>query len=262
MARRKNKLNFKLDPEWMLKEPLDFEYNKYTILDYIQKCERRFDKLEIYPDFVELSLHLANLQSLTKENTLLLTKKKFESCDDEILLKELYPKKPRELTTEEAEELEKTIKFSGGKLFDAFNVAKSIWNLAFDNISLNIRRNKDNIISGMGYVYYFKKNIQKLFVWEYEIKRENDENINSKTIINLIYEGDSKDVNLIETIKTFSKWNQYDNYTTFPVFELKSNQDFPMNETLIPIMKRKIMSFILQIIDMETVKNFDSSAEI
>ena len=31
----------------------------------------------------------------------LLTDKKFESCDDEIMLKDLYPKKPRELSEEE-----------------------------------------------------------------------------------------------------------------------------------------------------------------
>jgi hypothetical protein len=37
---RKKKIDFKLSPEWMLKEPLDFEYNKYTLLGYIQKCEQ------------------------------------------------------------------------------------------------------------------------------------------------------------------------------------------------------------------------------
>jgi len=26
---RKKKMSFKLDPEWLLKEPLDFEFNKY-----------------------------------------------------------------------------------------------------------------------------------------------------------------------------------------------------------------------------------------
>ena len=40
---RKKKMPFKLNPEWMLKEPLDFEYNKYTLLDYLQKCEKNFD---------------------------------------------------------------------------------------------------------------------------------------------------------------------------------------------------------------------------
>ena len=50
MARTK-KQSFKLDPEWMLKKPVDFEFNKYTLLDYLQKCESRFNNLEIYPDF-------------------------------------------------------------------------------------------------------------------------------------------------------------------------------------------------------------------
>ena len=65
---RKKKISFKLNPEWMFKEPIDFEYNKYTLLDYLQKCEKGFDKMEIYPDFVELSLHLANLQSIVKDS--------------------------------------------------------------------------------------------------------------------------------------------------------------------------------------------------
>ena len=60
---RKKKLSFKLNPEWMLKAPLDFEYNKYTLLDYLQKCEKNYENFELYPDFVEISLHLANIQS-------------------------------------------------------------------------------------------------------------------------------------------------------------------------------------------------------
>ena len=89
MGRKKQ--HFKLKPDWMFSQPIDFEYNKYTLLDYIQKCEKSFDDFKIYPDFVEVSLHLANLQSLMKERTLLLTNKKFEHPDDEILVKELYP---------------------------------------------------------------------------------------------------------------------------------------------------------------------------
>jgi len=49
MPKRK-KISFKLNPEWMLKEPVDFEFNKYTLLDYLQKCEQRFNNLEIYPE--------------------------------------------------------------------------------------------------------------------------------------------------------------------------------------------------------------------
>lgn len=255
---RKKKTSFKLDPEWLLKKPLDFEYNKYTLLDYLQKCEKRFDNFEIYPDFVELSLHLANIQSLVKENTLLLTKKQFESPDDEILLKELYPKKPRELSEQETEELDKTIKFSGNKLFDAFNVAKSIWNLAYDNIHISLKKNKNNLGIGKGYIFFYRREEDKIFVWEYEIKNFGKEDFDNKTKINLIYEDFPSEMNLATILDTFSNWNIDPSHEEFPIFELKSTQPFPMDATLIPIMKRKILAYVYQIINFEKLKNFDS----
>ena len=167
---RKKKISFKLNPEWMFKEPIDFEYNKYTLLDYLKKCGKNFDNLEIYPDFVELSLHIANVQSLIKENVFLLTDKKFESCDDEILLKELYPKSPREITEEEETELEKTLKFSNIKLYDAFNVGKSVWSIAYESVVVSIKKNKDSIV-GAGFVVFHQKEENKIFVWEFQLKK-------------------------------------------------------------------------------------------
>jgi hypothetical protein len=256
MARRK-KIEFKLNPEWLLKEPVDFEYNKYTLLDYLQKCEKSFNNLEIYPDFVELSLHLANLQSISKENTLLLTDKKFKSCDDEILLKELYPKKMRDLTKEEENELNKTVKYSGNKLFDAFNMGKSIWNMAYDNLQITLKKNKNNISSPKGYVYYYSRFIEKLLVWEYEIKKVKGDEINSQTIIKLIYEGETNNLSLLKILETFSKWNKTESYQQLPVFEAQVSQNFPLEPTFIPIMKRKIMAYVYQIVNIEKIKNFD-----
>lgn len=259
---RKKKIPFKLDPEWMLKEPIDFEFNKYTLLDYIQKCEKRFDNLEIYPDFVELSLHLANLQSLAKENLLLLTKKKFESCDDEILLKELLPKKPRELSIQEEQELDKTIKFSGVKLFDAFNIGKSIWNLAFDNIHLTIKKNKENISTGRGYVYFYKKEVQTLYIWEYEIRKDKKDDISNKTYLTLLYEGTKENIIIGNIINETSSWKEIEGFDLLPIFEVKSSQNFPMEQTFIPMMKRKIMTYVFQIVNMEILKNFDSEIQL
>ena len=257
MGRRK-KLAFKLNPEWMLKEPLDFEYNKYTLLDYIQKCEQRLDKFEIYPDFVELSLHLANLQSLSKENTLLLTDKKFNSCDDEIMLKDLYPKKPRELSKEEEGELNKTIRYSNDKLFDTFNVAKSIWNIVFDSVDISIKRNKENLASGSGYVFYYRKTENKIYVWEYEIKRKRGGKGLTQTYITKIYESHPENTTLVSIIENYSKFNKTTNYKGLPVFEMSSNQYFPMEQAMVPIMKRKVTAYIFQIVNMVKVKNFDS----
>ena len=257
MPRRK-KISFKLNPEWMLKEPVDFEFNKYTLLDYLQKCEQRFNNLEIYPDFVELSLHLANLQSLVKENTLLLTDKKFESCDDEILLKELVAKKPRDLSKTELEELDKTLKFSGPKLFDSFNIAKSIWNLAFDNLDVILKKNKDAPDLGKGYIFFYRKFDEQIYVWEYEIKKIKGDILNHKTVVKEIYKGGPTDITLLNIIESFSTWKDDENCKNFPIFEAKCSHNFPMEQTLIPILKRKVTAFIYQIINTEKINSFDS----
>jgi len=256
---RKKKISFKLNPEWMFKEPLDFEYNKYTLLDYLQKCEKGFDKMEVYPDFVELSLHLANLQSIVKENTLLLTNKKFESCDDEILVKELIAKKPRELSKEEENELNETIKFSGSKLFDAYNMAKAIWNIAYDSVDVQIKKNKAGLVSGSGYIFYYQKDTESLFVWEYQIKKPKTDNQNNKTYINLIYNGPVDKLTMTNIIDTFSTWNTTDFYHNLPIFEMKCSQKLPMEQTIIPIMKRKVMAYVFQVVNFEKINNnFDS----
>jgi hypothetical protein len=227
-------------------------------LDYIQKCEKNLDRFEIYPDFVELSLHLANMQSLKKENTLLLTNKKFESCDDEIMLKDLYPKKPRQLSEEEEQELTKTIQYSNVKLFDTFNLAKSIWNIVFDSVEISLKKNKNYLASGMGYSFYYSKKDNKVYVWEYLIRRDRKQPNTNKTTIKLIYENSPEDVTLSSIIETNSSFVKSKNYKTFPVFEIKCNQDFPMEQTIIPIMKRKIMTYIFQILNLTKIKDFDS----
>jgi hypothetical protein len=255
---KQNKLPFKLKPDWMLKKPVDFEYNKYTLLDYLQKCNNNFNNLQIYPDFVELSLHLANIQSLVKENRLLLTNKKFESCDDEILLKELTPKKPRQLTDSESTELDKTIKYSGNKLFDAFNMAKSIWNMAYDNMDLSLKRNKNNLASGRGYVYHYRKTDNEIYIWEFEIRKPEGDTFNNKTYINVIFKGEPTSDTLNSIIETYSSWKEEDFYKDLPIFELRCSNDFPMEETFIPIMKRKIMAYVFQIVNLEKINNFDS----
>ena len=47
-----------------------------------------------------------------------------------------------------------------------------------------------------------------------------------------------------------------------PIFEVKSKVVFPMEQTFVPMIKRKILTFIFQIINSELIKSFDSSPKI
>lgn len=255
---KKSKINFKLSPDWMFKEPVDFEFNKYTLLDYLQKCEQGFNNLEIYPNFVELSLHIANTQSLLKENMLLLTKKKFHSYDDEILIKELIPQKPRELSKDEEEELEKTLQFSGPKLYDTFNVAKSIWNLAYDHLEVFLKKNKENINIKRGFIFFYRKSEDLVYVWEYEIKKITKDNYGQKTFIREIYKGVPSELTLQFILETYTTWKDEPKIKEYPIFEAKCSQNFPLEQTLIPILKRKITALVYQTSNQIKINFFDS----
>lgn len=254
---RKKKIPFKLNPEWLLKEPIDFEYNKYTLLGYLQKCEERFNNFEIYPDFIELSLHVANIQTIFKENKFFLTNKKFDSCDDEILLGDLLPKNIRALTSDEKIELSQTLRFSMDRLLDAFNFGKSIWGLAFENINIFVRRNIENISNGQGYSFFYKKDTNEILFWEFYMKKNKNYNYQKKIIFKEIYRGNSTEYRLSEIIENFSSFNKTKFYKNIPIFEIKSSQLFPIEQTLVPIMKRKIQTYINQSLENKQIGKFD-----
>ena len=110
----------------------------------------------------------------------------------------------------------------------------------------------------MGYSFYYSKKDNKVYVWEYLIRRDRKQPNTNKTTIKLIYENSPEDVTLSSIIETNSSFVKSKNYKTFPVFEIKCNQDFPMEQTIIPIMKRKIMTYIFQILNLTKIKDFDS----
>ena len=59
--------------------------------------------------------------------------------------------------------MQKTLKFSNLKLYDAFNVGKSVWSIAYENIVVSLKKNK-NLLVGSGYVVYQHKKENKISV--------------------------------------------------------------------------------------------------
>jgi hypothetical protein len=114
------------------------------------------------------------------------------------------------------------------------------------------------LASGRGYVFYYRKFSNTIYVWEYQIKKRRGGVDSNKTILTKIYESEPDDTTLLTIIENHSTFNKLKNYKSLPVFEMMCNQDFPMEQTVVPIMKRKIMSYIFQIVNMVKIKNFDS----
>ncbi len=105
----KKKFDFIMDTDWLFHGVLDAEQKQYVLLNYFQKLNKYFEEMKIYPMFIELSLHLGNIQTLINSNKILYTEKKFSTNDDELLLSDLKVKDIPVLATEEVDELLKTV---------------------------------------------------------------------------------------------------------------------------------------------------------
>lgn len=56
--------NASLDPNWVTSGLLDFEFKKYILLDYMQKCQAAFHATKLYPPLSDLCLHYKNMVDL------------------------------------------------------------------------------------------------------------------------------------------------------------------------------------------------------
>ena len=142
MTRRKQKIEFLLPTDWMFEKPIDKEHKEYKLLSYFQKMGEKLDRLELYPGFIELSLHLMNVQTLIRERKIIYTDKKFNTIDDELLIRDLKVKNLPELTTEEKQEFVQILTNSAPRITEYFNIAKSVWSLVYDSVEVKVKKNK------------------------------------------------------------------------------------------------------------------------
>jgi hypothetical protein len=52
----------KLDTDWFTKQPIDFEYQKWTLLSFLRDVRHDFDIKILYPHLNDIKYHLSNLE--------------------------------------------------------------------------------------------------------------------------------------------------------------------------------------------------------
>lgn len=241
-----------MDTDWMFEKPIDREYKEYKLLSYFQKMGDRLDKLELYPGFIELSLHLMNVQALMRDHKIVYTDKKLTNIDDEIMVKDLKVREIPQMSEEESQEFRKILLYSAPRMMEYFNVAKSVWTIVFDSLDMKIKRNKKNILHPKGY-FYFIDHEKTHHVWEYTIKKETRSNPQQMTNVKLIFSEPVNDLTISKIINNFSSFSGIDKKTG-PIFHMTSSGVFPINETLLPMFKRRIAGLISQTKKFEQVR--------
>ena len=87
--------------------------------------------------------------------------------------------------------------------------------------------------------YVFTGGEMAITFWMYVTGDVNTVKHDSKFAVQLIFDGESKKV-----IKTIL--NELTQDISLPIFELMSSNDLPFDNTLLPIFKRKVLSYIVQ----------------
>jgi len=246
------KIKFAMDPEWIITGSIDAEQKEYKLMAYFQKMNVFLEEIKLYPMFIEVSVHLGNIQTIINQNRILKTKKKFLSHDDELVVTDLVVHDLPVMSDEEQVEFKKILKNVQPKLFDYFNMVKAIWTLVYDSLTVNIKRNRNNLKSKSGFFYYRDEGMT--YVWRYDIRRVRNSFNLTKTHVKMMYNGDGEDLTITQLISKFSKTYKTKKEKSFPVFEILSTQKFPIAETLVPIAKRKIVSLINQSAKIERLE--------
>jgi len=246
-----------MELDWIIQQPIDFEYKQYLILDYVKKAEEKLERFEIYPTFQELSLLYSSAQRVVDHGQFITLKREAEEVDDEILIIDLIYNTIRVKDDEEGKEIVKCAEYASEKFKDLFMIAKSLWSIVNDSISLRLINNMDSAIGGTGYFYFDYED--ELYVYEYKIRLIVSNSNQNKCETKMIYKGKSKDVQ--EIIKLEGSYGvvqsevseEYDNI--YPTFEISFDQTFPLKGSLLSLGKRKVMNYVFQTIKIKDLKD-------
>jgi hypothetical protein len=233
--------------DWLFQEPIDLEHKQYVLLDYLQKLDKNLNNLKLYPQFQEISLHLASINLLIEKGQYLTLGRQLKDPDDEILISDLIPVDCPILTKEEILEVYNVCKYSTENLRDYFNHAKAIWDIVNDTVSIEVVQNPKNIEPKQG--LFFLEYKEKTYLYEFIIKQIKKDSLETKCQIKKICECPKGEFN--EKLKDIKKpliKNLQDEevHGKLIVFTVNHNNSYPLKETLLPIAKRKIMNYMIQ----------------
>ena len=233
--------------DWLFQEPIDLEHKQYVLLDYLQKLDKNLNNLKLYPQFQEISLHLASINLLIEKGQYLTLGRQLKDPDDEILISDLIPVNCPLLTKEEILEVYDVCKFSTETLRDYFNHAKAIWDIVNDTVSIEVVQNPKNIEPKQGLFFLDYK--EKTYLYEFIIKQIKKDSLETKCQIKKICECPKGDFN--EKLKDIKKpliknLQDEDVHGKLIVFTVNHNNNYPLRETLLPMVKRKIMNYMIQ----------------
>lgn len=230
-----------LSETWFAEGYIDFELKKYTLLAYLQEVNKYFNENKLYPQLADIIFHYNNIAAF-REN------KKF--------LQDHFPKKLTGVQLEKLQilyqqmiedddlmqELEQIITYSADRIKSTIQNGTGLYEFVEEKI----------IITPVGIIplenkegYFFLSNDSKISsVYQYRLSffEKHDEKYRSiKT--SFIKDWQRSFVNTNESIKSELIRSKKE-LPNPAVYSIEANLSFPIEETLLPIAKRRLVKYI------------------
>jgi hypothetical protein len=230
-----------LSETWFAEGYIDFELKKYTLLAYLQEVNKYFNENKLYPQLADIIFHYNNIAAF-REN------KKF--------LQDHFPKKLTGVQLEKLQilyqqmiedddlmqELEQIITYSADRIKSTIQNGTELYEFVEEKI----------IITPVGIIplenkegYFFLCNDSKISsVYQYRLSffEKHDEKYRSiKT--SFIKDWQRSFVNTNESIKSELIRSKKE-LPNPAVYSIEANLSFPVEETLLPIAKRRLVKYI------------------
>lgn len=232
----------KLNEDWLTDGLIDFEYKKYVLLAYMKEIMTNFGAKKLYPFLSELVFHYNNLLKLKENKSLLYENfpKEVSKADFE-KLKLSYHRIVKD--DEMMSEIEQVIHFSLPKLKEGLDTGAEL----YEEIARHIEIEPIGIaplFRKEGYLFVCGYNSAEAHVFRYKVTTIQTANEKFESISTEFLE--VKPRNLSNTLENI-KIDLIQRYRFMPnpaAFAAIARLYCPMQETLLPITKRKLVQHI------------------
>ena len=231
-----------LSETWFAEGYIDFELKKYTLLAYIQEVNKCFNESKLYPQLSDVIFHFNNLVTFREKKKFLQLQfpKKLTGMQME-KLQLLYEQMIQD--DELMQELEAIINYSASTMKRTINNGVEIYEQVEEKITIC----PVGIIpldSKEGYFFLNTTVNKETLVYHYRLsffeKQEEKYRSMKSTYVN---SWPRNFVNTYESIKT--ELIRYRSQLPNPaVFSIEAGLSFPIEETLLPIAKRRLVKYI------------------
>ena len=231
-----------LSETWFAEGRIDFELKKYTLLAYLQEVNKYFSDNKLYPQLADIIFHYHNIVAF-KEN------KKH--------LQEHFPKKMTGVQMEKLQllyeqmvgddelmqELEDIIHYSSVKMQSAIKSGTGIYEFVEDKLEI-APVGLIPLDTKEGYFFLSSGNEKSTGVYHYRLSIFEKHDEKYRSIRTLFIDNWKRSISsTYENIKTelINRWKDLPNPA---VYSIETALQFPVDETILPIAKRRLVKFI------------------